>query len=142
MTSKEMKKILFSELSKVGFRKNSGNEVIRKADNFYQIVYFQKSNYGEDFYISLGMFIPEINNNAISIDESDYNMKQIIGLIEGTKMNEEKIKKICDDIVLLFDKEFNREKIEKIKKAAQDGDFEEYYFDTGPTFRKYLGIDE
>lgn len=142
MRNKEVKKALFAELCKVGFKKNSGNEIIRKSGDLYQLVYFRKSSYSDDFYISLCLFIPEINPDEINFDNCDYCKQHIIGLVRCSSMNDVAIKELSGKILKLLEKEFNREKIEEIIKAARDGDFEEYYFNTGLTFRKYLGIDE
>lgn len=130
---------IYNILQNNGFDKNNKIELIKKVNDNYQIVYFQKSSYDEDFYISLGLYVTEIHNDSkktIHYDDCDFVEPQIIGLIECNKMNEKKIIKICNKITQILQNEFSD--INKLKNKAKNGYFEKNYYKITPELKEYF----
>ncbi|MDF9867358.1 hypothetical protein OKW22_000928 [Bacilli bacterium PM5-3] len=139
MNCKEARKILFNYLKEEGFEKVNANEMKKKYNDNFVIVYFQKSSYDEDFYISIGLYVPEANSYDIcniTYENSDFHEPQIIGLIECEKIEKENLKNIFTSISKKINSDFLN--ISLLAKKAKKGYFNKYSYKAKPDFIEYL----
>lgn len=134
-----VKKELFNVFKEKGFKKNNANEIITIHNNHYIIIDFQKSDYGEDFYINLALYVPGAHKNSkenIHYDDCDFFDPQVLGPIDCEKLDNKDIYNIHNKILKKIKKEMTD--INKLRKKAKKGYFEKRILSITSEFKEYL----